>query len=245
MVLTLQERILVTEQYFTQKLYKIVSEMFQAKFPGKDVLNKSTVSRIIAIFGQHGTVCNLPHDREKTALTPCVLGTVLCELASNDPGTSKSLRQVIREHRNEGLSYGTTHHAMEALRLVSRWGEGAYRKSNNVCPQDVLWQPTHFCRSLASQITGFVSLQFFFIGILKRQSLQLRHSQFGDIENEYSEWDKQDSANNADKCRRKCCEACTSMYFGGGRTMRTFIIWLWWCEIVSILLIPYRYFLVS
>ncbi len=69
---------------------------------------------IIAKFRQHGTVCNLPHDREKTALTLCVLATVSPELAPNDPGTSRSLRQVVHEHRNEGLSYGTAHHATEA-----------------------------------------------------------------------------------------------------------------------------------
>ncbi len=91
--------------------------MFQAKFPGKDVPSKSTISRIIAKFCQHGTVCNLSLDREKTALTLRVLAPVSSELAPNDPGTSKSLHQVICEHRNEGLSYGTTHHAMESLKL--------------------------------------------------------------------------------------------------------------------------------
>ncbi len=91
MVLTVQERIFVIEQYFTHKSYKNVSEMFHMKFLSKDVPNKSTMSRIIAKFCQHGTVCNLPHDIEKTVLTPCVLATVSFELASNDTGTSKSL----------------------------------------------------------------------------------------------------------------------------------------------------------
>ncbi len=116
-VLTLQERIFVTEQYFAHKSYKTVSEMFQAKFSGENVPNKSTISRIIAKFRQYGTVSNLPHNREKTELTPCVLATVLSELAPNDPGTSKSLGQVVSEHHNEGFSYGTTHHTMEALGL--------------------------------------------------------------------------------------------------------------------------------
>ncbi len=105
-MLTLQERIFVTEQYFAHKSYKNVSEMFQAKFPGKDMLNKSTMSYIIAKFRQHGTVCNLPHDREKTALTLHVLATVSSELAPNNPGTFKSLLQVVCKHRKEGLSYG-------------------------------------------------------------------------------------------------------------------------------------------
>ncbi len=61
--------------------------MFQVKFPGKDVPNKSTMSRIIAKFCQHDMVCNLPHDREKTVLTQRVSATVSSELASNDPGT--------------------------------------------------------------------------------------------------------------------------------------------------------------
>ncbi len=117
MVLTLHERIFVTEQYFAHTLYKTVSEMFQAKFPGKDMPNKSTISRIIAKFCQHGTVCNLPHDKEKTALTPRVLATVSYELAPNDSGTSKSLCQVIRKHRNQVLSYGTAYCATEALGL--------------------------------------------------------------------------------------------------------------------------------
>ncbi len=95
MVLTLQERIFVTEQYSAHKSYKTVSKKFQAKFPGKDEPNKSTMSCIIAKFRQHDTVCNLPHDREKTALTPRVLATVSCELAPNDPETSKSLCQVV------------------------------------------------------------------------------------------------------------------------------------------------------
>ncbi len=56
MMLTLQERIFVNKQYFAHKLYKTVSEMFQVKFVGKDVPNKSTMSRIIAKFYQHGTV---------------------------------------------------------------------------------------------------------------------------------------------------------------------------------------------
>ncbi len=90
-VLTLQERIFVTEQYFAHELYKTVSEMFQAKFLGKDVPNKSTMSRIIAKFRQQCTVCNLPHNKEKTALTPHVMVTVSSESATNDPGTSKSL----------------------------------------------------------------------------------------------------------------------------------------------------------
>ncbi len=91
--------------------------MFQAKFPVKDAPNKSIMSRIIEKFRQHDTVCNLPHDREKTALTPRVLATVSSDLAPNDPGTSKSLCQVVHEHRNEGLSYGTAHYATEALGL--------------------------------------------------------------------------------------------------------------------------------
>ncbi len=53
-----------------------------------------------------------------------------------------------------------------------------------------------------------------------------RPRQFGDIESEYYAWDKQDSGNNAYKHHRKCCEAPTSMYFGSGRTMQTFIIQL-------------------
>ncbi len=99
MVLTLRKRIFVTKQYFAHKSYKTVSEMFQAKFP-----DKSTISRIIAKFYQHGTVCNLPHDREKTVLTLHTLDTVLSELVPNDPGTSKSLRQVVCEYHSEGLS---------------------------------------------------------------------------------------------------------------------------------------------
>ncbi len=91
--------------------------MFQAKFPGKDVPNKSTMSRIIAKFCQHGTVCNLPHDREKTVLTPYMLATMSSEMAPNDPGISKSLCRVVRKHRSEGLSYGTTHRTVEALGL--------------------------------------------------------------------------------------------------------------------------------
>ncbi len=75
-VLTLQERIFVTAQYFAHKSYKTISEMFQVKFPGKDMHNKSTMSRIIAKFHPHGTVCNLPYNREKTALTQHVLATV-------------------------------------------------------------------------------------------------------------------------------------------------------------------------
>ncbi len=91
--------------------------MFQVKFPGKNVPNKSTMSRIIAKFCQHGTVCNLPHAREKTVLTPLVLATVSSELTPRDPGTSKSLGQVVRKHLNEGLSYGIAHCATEALEL--------------------------------------------------------------------------------------------------------------------------------
>ncbi len=117
MVLTLQESIFVTEQYFMHKSYKIVSEIFQAKFPGKDMPNKSTMNHIIAKFCQHVTVWNLPHDGEKTVLTPRVLATVFSELVPNDPGTSKSLCQIVRENRSEGLSYSTTHHATEALGL--------------------------------------------------------------------------------------------------------------------------------
>ncbi len=117
MVLTMQERIFVTERYFGHKAYKTVSEMFRAKFPGKDIPNKSTMGRIIAKFLQRGTVCNLPNDGEKTALTSRVLAAVSSELAPNDPGTSTFFRQVVHQHRNEGLSYGTAHHITEALRL--------------------------------------------------------------------------------------------------------------------------------
>ncbi len=38
---------------------------------------------------------------------------------TNDPGTSKFLRQVVCEHRNESLSYSTAHHAIEAIGLHS------------------------------------------------------------------------------------------------------------------------------
>ncbi len=105
----------MTEQYFTHKSYKIISEMFQAKFSGKEVPNNSNMSRIIAKFHQHGTVCNVPHGREKTVLPPRMLEIVLSELAPNDPRTSKSLCQVVCEHHNEGLSYGTTYRATKAL----------------------------------------------------------------------------------------------------------------------------------
>ncbi len=53
---------------------------------------------------------------------------------------------------------------------------------------------------------------------------QPRLRQFGEIASKYYAWNKHDSANNVDECRRKCCEACASMYFGSGRTIHTFII---------------------
>ncbi len=53
---------------------------------------------------------------------------------------------------------------------------------------------------------------------------QPRPHQFGDIEREYYTRDKRNSANNADKRHRKCCEKRVNMYFGSGRTIRIFII---------------------
>lgn len=118
MVLTLKERIFIVEHYFATKSYKTVLKMFKDEFPGREPPNNSSVSRIVAKFREYGTVRNLPHDREKTALTPQVLATVASELAGTTPSPStKSLRRVVLEHRNEGLTYGTAHRAVQALGL--------------------------------------------------------------------------------------------------------------------------------
>ncbi len=219
MVLTLHERIFVTKQYFAHKLYKTVSKMFQAKFSGKDVPNKSTMSRIIAKFRQHGIVCNLQRDREKTALTPRMLTTVSSELTPNDPGTSKSLCQVVHEHGNEGLSYGTTHCALEALGLHPY----RVRVVHELQPLDY-----DHCMMYCQWLLNFV---------------QTRPGMLNDVFYTDEAWFKLSEyvnspapanletlkANitreiNADERRRKCFEARTSMYFGSGKTIRTFII---------------------
>ncbi len=109
-----RERIFIVWEYFQSRSLKTVQERFNVEFPGKTVPDKKSILGLVAKFNEHGTVHNLPHDRTKTVLISQTVAVAGEKLTANPDPSSKSLRCVAKE---EGLSYGTAHHATIALKL--------------------------------------------------------------------------------------------------------------------------------
>ncbi len=94
MVLTIPERVFIVEEYLKSNgNVKLLLINFAKKFPNAESVNPRHVTRLLSKFRTHGTVCNLPHVRDKTVLSPAI-GKVKELLMVNPP---KSLRRVTKE----------------------------------------------------------------------------------------------------------------------------------------------------
>ncbi len=65
-------------------------------------VNRRHVTRLVSKFRTHGTVCNLPHVRDRTVLSPAI--EKVREVLTVNP--TKSLRRVTKEEnlRNHWMS---------------------------------------------------------------------------------------------------------------------------------------------
>ncbi len=71
---------------------------------------------LVKKFNPHGTVENLLHERQRTALMLNVLANVQKKLTMNPGPSSKSLHRIVKEN---GLLYGTTHRTLVTHNLHS------------------------------------------------------------------------------------------------------------------------------
>jgi hypothetical protein len=79
-VLTREQRILVSKHYFRNQSYALCQEAFQEAFPDDTVPNKTTVYRFVTTFEDTGSVCDGTHNRRPTVLNDVTLKDVRLSL---------------------------------------------------------------------------------------------------------------------------------------------------------------------
>ncbi len=73
MVLTIPQRVFILGEYLKSNgNVKLLLINFAKKFPYAKSVNRRHVTRLVSKFRTHGTVCNLPHERDKTVLSPAI-----------------------------------------------------------------------------------------------------------------------------------------------------------------------------
>ncbi len=71
MVLTIPQRVFNVEAYLKSNgNVKLLLINFAKRFPNTESVNRRRVTRLVSKFRTHGMVCNLPHVRDKTVLSP-------------------------------------------------------------------------------------------------------------------------------------------------------------------------------
>ncbi len=92
MVLTIAQRVVSVEEYLKCNVnVKLLLINFAKKFPNAESVNRRHVTRLVSKFRTHGTVCNLPHVRDKTVLLPAI--EKVREVLTVNP--TKSLRRIM------------------------------------------------------------------------------------------------------------------------------------------------------
>ncbi len=71
---------------------KLLLINFPKKFPNAESVNCRHVTHLVSKFRTHGTVCNLPHVRDETVLSPAI---EVREVLMVNP--TKSLRRITKE----------------------------------------------------------------------------------------------------------------------------------------------------
>jgi hypothetical protein len=107
-----QERVFISECYFSSKSFIAVREAFHQVYPDKEVPNKTTVHRLVKKFRETESVCNKKHVRRQTVLTNDAV-RVVHETLIRSP--RKSLRRLPQEC---GTSKTSCHRATKQLQLL-------------------------------------------------------------------------------------------------------------------------------
>ncbi len=94
MVLTIPQRVFIVEEYLKSNgNFKLLLINFAKKFPNAERVNRRHVTHLVSKFRMYGTVCNLPHVRDKTVLSPAI--EKVREVLTSNP--TKSLRRITKE----------------------------------------------------------------------------------------------------------------------------------------------------
>ncbi len=74
MVLTIPQCVFIVEEHLKSNgNVKLLLINFAKKFPNAETVNRRHVTRLVSKFQTHGTVCNFPHVRDKTVLSPAIV----------------------------------------------------------------------------------------------------------------------------------------------------------------------------
>ncbi len=94
MVLIIPQRVFIVEEYLkSSENVKLLLINFAKKVPNAESVNRRHITRLVSKFRMHGTVCNLPHVRDKTVLSPAI--EKVREVLTVNP--TKSLRRIKKE----------------------------------------------------------------------------------------------------------------------------------------------------
>ncbi len=73
MVLTIHQCVFIVEECLkSNRNVKLLLINFAKKFPNAESVNRRYVTRLVSKFRMLGMVCNLPHVRDKTVLSPAI-----------------------------------------------------------------------------------------------------------------------------------------------------------------------------
>ena len=106
-----EQRVFIVEHYFSSLSYARVVNEFCEKYPGDKVPNNSTITRLIALFRETGSVADKKKTGRPKILTDAKLGEVR-DAIQRSP--SKSLRRLSAQSQ---ISYGSAQEAMKKLHM--------------------------------------------------------------------------------------------------------------------------------
>ncbi len=94
MVLTIPQCVFIVEEYLkSNENVKLLLIKFAKKFPNAESVNRRHVTRLVSKFRTHGMMCNLPHVRDETELSPAI--EKVREVLMVNP--AKLLRRITKE----------------------------------------------------------------------------------------------------------------------------------------------------
>ncbi len=150
-MLTKNQRIFLLEQYFHSYSYARCRLEFMRKFPGQDVPNKSSISRLVSKFRATGSVLNKERNRRRHVLTPEKIDAIK-ELLTQYPSTS---------HRKAAAALNTTpstvYSATKLLKLHPYRVNVVQELSPSDCPKRIA-----FCKWILRFTNRVADFDYFF-----------------------------------------------------------------------------------
>jgi transposase len=114
-VFSQDQRVFILEHYFSTRSYAECQNAFRNSFPDSEVLNKSTIQRLVEIFRETGSIGEKRRSGRPSILSNDSLEYITARLLQS---LRKSLRKVSQQ---TGMTYGSVQRTAKRLKLHPYW----------------------------------------------------------------------------------------------------------------------------